>query len=83
MSDLISRTALIKDISYIFGADSQITERVVEQINRQPVAYDLEKVIKNLELECTKNSRHELHRGHYKITTAERAEKIVRSGGKE
>lgn len=58
MSDLISRSALldvISKMSFDFGNDTDDTETIIEMvneaINNQPTAYDVEKVVAELESE--------------------------------
>ena len=56
MSDLISRSALLKEVEkYKFGAISNDTQReyikstILDFINFQPTAYSVDKVVKELE----------------------------------
>ena len=63
MSDLISRSQLLKEIEkYKFGAISNDTEReyikstILDFINFQPTAYDIDKVVRQLNLESVGSS---------------------------
>lgn len=60
MSDLISRSALIgviSKMSFDFGNDTDDTETIIEMvnesINNQPTAYDVDKVVEELEKYAT------------------------------
>ena len=75
MSDLISRSELLKEIEkYKFGAISNDIEReyikntILDFINFQPTAYDIDKVVEELEIrvnEANNNCLCEMHEnGH-------------------
>jgi hypothetical protein len=49
MSDLISRKALMKDISESYIFDGEFKNIFVEMIDNQPTAYDVPKVVEELE----------------------------------
>ena len=56
MSDLISRSALleiIEKMNFDFGNDSDDTETIIEMVseavNNQPTAYDVDKVVEQVE----------------------------------
>ena len=103
MSDLISRSALIESFTkYKFGAISNdmereyIKENVLLFINAQPTAYDVDKVVEQLEKEAEKAKRnsekaeelgpaYERHMTVYgiKANTFDRAIEIVKAGCRE
>lgn len=49
MGDLISRKAIVNEISYKFGLGDSIISNAVRIIKDHPTAYDAEKVIQQLE----------------------------------
>lgn len=50
MSDLISRSALIRNISKVCGdLGIELPDQVIDMITAQPIAYDVEKVVAELE----------------------------------
>ena len=57
MSDLISRSALIRNISKVCGdLGIELPDQVIDMITAQPIAYDVEKVVAELEkAESVKN----------------------------
>ena len=81
MSDLISRSELLKEIEkYKFGAISNDAEReyikstILDFINFQPTSYDVDKVVEELEKE--------LEKGNIAIDFGEfRLFEIVKQGG--
>ena len=57
MSDLISRSELIKEIDKYCGNQSYLaSENVREIIKNQPTAYNLDKVVRQLNLESVGSS---------------------------
>lgn len=90
MSDLISRSALIEIMSkWKFGAISRLDERayiketVLELIKAQPTAYDMEKVVAELEEEMNDAKNHWDEDDYYtgKANAFEHSIEIVRKGG--
>lgn len=95
MSDLISRSALIKYLTI----DGYIPKAIKEAIELQPTAYDVEKVVEELEEEriSAENEMHRLRDGEYALPcqfdrtdieecimeTMSKAIDIVRKGGVE
>ena len=51
MNDLISMKALLKDVKSMILCDVKTRDRVVELIKGQPVAYDMDEVVNELEVE--------------------------------
>lgn len=47
--DLISRKAVVDEISYKFGLGDSLISNAIQIIKRLPTAYDVEKVIQQLE----------------------------------
>ena len=90
MSDLISRSALleiIENMNFDFGNDSDDTETIIEMVseavNNQPTAYDVDKVVEQLEEE---EMPLEDNDGNYVlcvVVPTRVAEMIIRAGGKE
>lgn len=88
-NDLIDRKALIEKLTYCSALGRKSYEEVVKIVNEQPIAYDVEKVVEELEEE--KYTREE--RFKYDTRTQERmvcynkginrAIRIIRNGGKE
>jgi benzoyl-CoA reductase/2-hydroxyglutaryl-CoA dehydratase subunit BcrC/BadD/HgdB len=49
MSDLISRSQLMESLIYCDGLGRKSLEAVIKTISEQPTAYDVDKVVKELE----------------------------------
>ena len=63
MSDLISRSELIKELNKYCGNQRYlVSENIREIINNQPTAYDLDKVVEELESEKS------IHTENYNIS---------------
>lgn len=79
MSDLIDRSALIKEL---INKNIPPNRRINDIIMAQPVAYDIDAVVEQLEDRSTL-SRPVGWSKAYEIITLEDAIRIVRAGGKE
>ena len=55
MSDLISRSALLESLIHCDGLGRKSFEAVIKTINEQPTAYDVDKVVKELESRAEAN----------------------------
>ena len=73
MSDLISRSELLKAIEF-WGGD---VEALHEYIQNMPTAYDIDKVIEELEMEMKASSGYSEER----VSAFSRAIEIVKHGG--
>lgn len=87
MSDLISRSELLKEIEkYKFGAISNDAEReyikktILNFIECQPTAYDIGKVVEELETDSSVKLYGSGNSGNYLIPV-NRAVEIARKGG--
>ena len=94
MSDLISRSELLKEIEkYKFGAISNNAEReyvkttILNFIECQPTAYDIDKVVEELEIERkTANNTYNSFNMDVdlgRVFGLEKAIEIVKAGGTE
>lgn len=79
MSDLISRDALLEDLRSTITEQSDTLDWI-NMINRQPTAYDLDKVVQQLEDRSTL-SRPVGWTKSYEIITLDAAVEIVKGGG--
>lgn len=78
MNDLISRKALLKDIKkYVAGTPLQ--EMFETIIDNQPTAYDVNKVVEQLENACCTD----IDGVEFPIIDADTAIEIVKGGGKD
>ena len=87
MSDLISRSELLKEIEkYKFGAISNDTEReyikktILDFINFQPTAYSVDKVVEELKTDSSVKLYGSQNSDNYMIPV-NRAIEIVKQGG--
>ncbi len=82
-NDLISRRALIKTLRnrqpHLDLLASMIVSEVIEIIKEQPTAYDVEKVVEQLEKEFRKYYGYNWDKAPYLIKAID----IVRAGGKK
>lgn len=91
MNDLISRKTLLKDVKCMIMCDVKTRDRAIELIENQPTAYDVDKVVSELENEikrlktlknnCIALCDHEVIGIENK--TYDYAIKIVRNGGND
>ena len=89
MSDLISRSELLKEIEkYKFGAISNDAEReyikktILDFIECQPTAYDIDKVVEELKTDSSVKLYGSQNSDNYMIPV-NRVIKIVKQGGKD
>ena len=82
MGDLISRSAVI-DVLKQTGIiqDNDLGHLVVDEINRMPTAYDIEKVVAELEEEGKCYARYSVNTDGVKSIPTYKAINIVRKGG--
>ena len=78
MSDLISRSELIKELNKYCGNQRYlVSENIREIINNQPNAYSVDKVVEELEMEMKASSGYSAER----VSAFSRAIEIVKRGG--
>ena len=84
MSDLISRSELINDIATYFFSDKFNLDRLGrdlrEIINNQTIAYDIDKVVEELETDSSVKLYGSQNSDNYMIPV-KRAIEIVKNGG--
>jgi PP-loop superfamily ATP-utilizing enzyme len=84
MSDLISRKALARDIQNMIMCDSKTKERALELVQGQPTAYNVDKVVEQLE-KISDGYKTQYHMGCYATEddvkdAIRQATKIVKEG---
>ena len=78
MSDLISRSELMKELNKYCGNQRYlVSENIREIINNQPNAYSVDKVVEELEMEMKASSGYSAER----VSAFSRAIEIVKRGG--
>ena len=78
MSDLISRSELIKELNKYCGNQRYlVSENIREIINNQQNAYSVDKVVEELEMEMKASSGYSAER----VSAFSRAIEIVKQGG--
>ena len=83
MSDLISRSELIKELNKYCGNQRYlVSENIREIINIQPTAYDIDKVVEELKTDSSVKLYGSGNSDNYLIPV-KRAIEIVKQGGKE
>ena len=83
MSDLISRSELIKELNKYCGNQRYlVSENIKEIINIQPTAYDIDKVVEELKTDSSVKLYGSGNSDNYLIPV-KRAIEIVKQGGKE